>query len=62
MLNEISLSLIQSIVDSQKDLIVIFHDGKEVLINQAFKKFVGTSSMEQYREDFGPFLNNFVQA
>lgn len=58
--NEISLSLIQSIVDSQKDLIVIFHDDKEVLINKAFKKFVGTVSMERYREDFGPFLNNFV--
>ncbi len=60
MSNEISLSLIQSVVDSQKDLIVIFHDNREILINKAFKKFVGVSSLEQYREDFGPFINNFV--
>lgn len=60
MLNETSLSLIQSIVDSQKDLIVIFSDDKEILINKAFRKFVGASSMEEYREDFGSFVNNFV--
>lgn len=58
--DENSLSLIQSIVDSQKDLIVIFYDSKEVLINKAFKKFFGTPSIEQYRENFGPFVNNFV--
>ncbi len=60
MLNETSLSLVQSVVDSQKDLIVIFRENKEVLVNKAFKKFVGVSSLEQYREDFGPFINNFV--
>jgi len=60
MSDEISLSLIQSIVDSQKDLIVIFCDGKEILLNKAFKKFVGTPSLEQYKKDFGPFVNNFV--
>ena len=60
MLDETGLSLIQSIVDSQKDLIVIFRDDREVLINKAFKKFVGAASVECYREEFGSFINNFV--
>jgi hypothetical protein len=57
---DVSLALMQSIVDSQKDLIVIFHNGEPVLINKAFKKFFSTSSLEQYKTDFGAFVDNFV--
>ncbi len=60
MSNDISPSLIQSIIDSQKDLVVIFHNNRELLINKAFQKFVGVSSVEEYQEGFGPFVNNFV--
>ncbi len=55
-----SLALIQSIVDSQKDLIVLFYEDEPILINKAFKRFVSTSSIEQYKAEFGTFVDNFV--
>lgn len=58
--NEISLSLIQSVVDSQKDLIVIFHNDEEVLINKAFQKFFGVSSLEQHKGEISSFVEKFV--
>lgn len=60
MREDVSLNIIQSIVDSQKDLIVIFCDGKPILINKAFKDFFSVSSLEQYNSEFGSFVNNFV--
>ena len=50
----------QSIVDSQQNLIVIFHNDEVVLINKAFKKFVAVSSIEEYKEHFPSFLDHFV--
>jgi competence protein ComGF len=55
-----SLAIIKSIINMQKDLIVIFKDNKIVLMNSALKKFFGVSSVEQYEEEFGPFVHNFV--
>ena len=60
MKENISLSLIQAIVDLQKDLIAIFQNNEIILINRAFGKFFSVSSLEQYRAEFGPFVNNFV--
>lgn len=60
MREEISLALVESIVNMQKDLIVIFRDNKIVLMNNALKRFFAVSSLEQYREEFGPFVRNFV--
>lgn len=58
--NKTSIALIQSVIDSQKDLIVVFRADEPILINKAFKKFVSTSSIEQYKAEFGSFVNNFV--
>jgi hypothetical protein len=60
MKEETSLAIIQSIVDSQRDLMVLFEENNPVLVNRAFKNFFSVSSLVEYREEFGPFVNNFV--
>jgi len=53
-------SLIQTIVDTQESLVVIIEGDTPILINKAFREFFGVSSFEQYSQDFGVFINNFV--
>lgn len=60
MRNEICLALVKSVVDSQKDLIVIFHNSEIVLVNKAFERFFVISSIEEYKKEFGVFTNSFV--
>lgn len=60
MKEEISLEIIQTIIDSQKDLMILFEENDPILINRAFKKFFTVSSLDEYKEEFGPFVNNFV--
>ncbi|PHR55629.1 MAG: hypothetical protein COA44_10300 [Arcobacter sp.] len=52
--------LIQTIVDTQTNLVVLIEDEKPILMNKAFKDFLGLSSFEQYTQDSGSFTNNFV--
>jgi len=52
--------LIQNIVDAQEKLIVIIENEKPILMNKVFRDFFGVSSLEQYTNDFGLFVNNFV--
>ncbi|SFV66479.1 Diguanylate cyclase/phosphodiesterase domain 1 (GGDEF) [hydrothermal vent metagenome] len=54
------LDLAINIANMQKDFIVVFENNVIVLTNDAFNKFFGVSSTEQYNRDFGDFLNNFV--
>ena len=56
----VSLELLKSIVDTQKDFIIVFRDGEPILTNSSFNTFFGVSSFEQYKSDFGPFVENFV--
>lgn len=60
MIEETSLAIIRAIADAQKDLIVIFQEKELVLVNKAFEKFFAVSSLEQYKQEFGPFVHNFV--
>lgn len=60
MKENVSLSLVQGIADLQKDLIAIFQNDEIILINRAFEKFFSVTSLERYRAEFGPFVNNFV--
>jgi hypothetical protein len=53
-------TLIQNIVDAQENLIVIIENEQPVLMNKVFSDFFGVSSLEQYTNDFGLFVNNFV--
>lgn len=60
MKDDISLALVQSVVDSQKDLIVLFKGDEPILANSAFNKFFDVSSFAQYKDEFGEFVDNFV--
>jgi hypothetical protein len=57
---EVCLFLIQSVVDLEENLIVVFQNGDPILINKAFKKFFVVSSVEEYKKEFGSFVNSFV--
>lgn len=58
--NEISLALANSIANMQKDLIVIFLNDDIIMTNDSFNRFFGVSSLQEYKEHFGDFVNNFV--
>lgn len=60
MKKDVSLAIIKSIADSQKDLIVIFDNDEPLLINSAFERFFSVSSLDEYKETFGSFLESFV--
>lgn len=60
MTEPVSLELLKSIIDNQKDFIIIFKDEEPILTNSSFNTFFGVSSFEQYKSDFGPFIENFV--
>jgi len=60
MSDTVSLALVQSLIDTQKDLIALFRDDDIVLSNEAFNRFFAVTSCEQYKKDFGLFINNFV--
>lgn len=60
MRKDISLAIIKSIADSQKDLIVIFHNEEPLLINSAFERFFSVSSLDEYKELYGSFIESFV--
>ncbi|MDD2651860.1 MAG: hypothetical protein PHX44_02265 [Sulfurimonas sp.] len=60
MREETSLAIIRAVADAQKDLIVIFQEKEPILVNKAFEKFFAVASLEQYKQEFGPFVRNFV--
>lgn len=60
MREEIASALIQTIIDSQRDLIVVFCDEEPIVANNAFEGFFSVSSIDEYKREFGPFVNNFV--
>jgi len=56
----VSLALVQSVIDTQKDLVAIFHNDEVIMTNRAFNNFFAVNSCAQYKTDFGLFVNNFV--
>lgn len=52
--------LIQNIIDAQENIICVFKDAELILANKAFNTFFYVNSLEQYTQEFGPFVNNFV--
>ncbi|MBU1217726.1 hypothetical protein KJ870_04830 [bacterium] len=59
-MDDVSKALLQSVLNSQKEVGVIFCEGVPIVTNSAFHKFFNVASLEQYLSDFGPFANNFV--
>lgn len=60
MVESVSISLVQSIINSQKELVVLFDGEKHLLANSAFNSFFGVASIEEYSKNFGDILGNFV--
>ena len=60
MLDVTCLPLIQTVIDSQKDLVVIFHQQNHIATNKAFNKFFGVHSLAEYNNNFGPIVDNFI--
>lgn len=59
-MDKIALELLQKVVDAQKNLLVIFLDTEIFLTNSAFNTFFGLSETQEYKTNYGPFIDNFV--
>ncbi|WP_345978756.1 hypothetical protein [Sulfurimonas sp. HSL3-2] len=60
MTEETSLALVQTIINSEKDLIVVFKGGQPILSNSAFNAFFSVSSLKEYTRGFGEVIDSFV--
>ena len=52
--------LLQSVINTQKNLIVIMEKNVPLLFNKAFKDFTGIFSVKEFLREFGSLLNRFV--
>ena len=52
--------IIQSVIDSQESLIVIFKDEEPILLNKAFRHFYDIDDLDRYRRNYKNFLDHFV--
>lgn len=57
--NECSL-LLKSVINTQKNLIVLLHHNTPILFNKAFNDFAGVSSVKEFLREFGSLTNRFV--
>ncbi len=55
-----SLALIQSIINSETNLVVILQNEKPILTNTAFNNFFNVSSLSEYESNFGSIVDSFV--
>ena len=60
MINETCFTLVKTVIDSKKDLTVVFKNDEPILSNIAFNSFFNVSSFEEYKLNYGPFVDNFV--
>ena len=60
MINEICFALVKTVIDSKKDLTVVFKNDEPVLSNAAFNSFFNVSSFDEYKSNNGPFIDNFI--
>ena len=60
MIDETCLALVKTVIDSKKDLTVVFKNDEPVLSNTAFNSFFNVSSFEEYKSNYGQFIDNFV--
>lgn len=60
MVGDNCLSVIQTIIDMQKDMVVVFDQDYPIVTNRVFNKFFGVSSTQEYRDSFGPLIDSFV--
>lgn len=54
------LELAKQIANMNKEFIVVFEGDDIIMTNKSFNKFFGVSSTQEYKRNFGAFVNNFV--
>ena len=54
------LMVIQTIIDMQKDMVVIFDNEMPIATNRAFNNFFGVSDTTEYRLNFEALVDSFV--
>jgi len=59
-MDSVSLSLLASVSNLQKDFVVVFEGDKVIFTNNSFNTFFNVGSTQQYNDGFGAFVNNFV--
>lgn len=59
-LGEDCILLLQSVIDTQKNLIVILHDNRPILLNRAFQKFNNVTTPKEFLREFGSLIYRFV--
>lgn len=52
--------LFLSVINTQKNLIVLLHNNEPILFNQAFMDFTNTPSVKHFLREFGSLPNRFV--
>lgn len=52
--------LFQSVIDTQKNLIVLLHKNTPILFNKAFKDFSDVASVKEFLREFGSLVDRFV--
>lgn len=52
--------LFQSVIDTQKNLIVLLHKNVPILFNKAFKDFADVASVKEFLREFGSLVDRFV--
>lgn len=52
--------LLQSVIDTQKNLIVVLHGNTPILLNKAFQNFTNIATPKEFLREFGSLLNRFV--
>ncbi len=52
--------LFLSVINTQKNLIVLLHNNEPILFNQAFMDFTNTPSVKHFLREFGSLTNRFV--
>lgn len=57
---DINIALIKSIVDTKKDLLILFKGEEPILTNKSFNNFFSVSSLEDYKRNYGGVLDSFV--
>ena len=60
MSESLEFDLIQSVIDSQENLIVIFKEEELILFNKAFRNFHDIGDMDQYHRNYRTFVDHFV--
>lgn len=52
--------LLQSVIDTQKNLIVVMQQNIPILFNRSFQTFTGMATPKEFLREFGTLVNRFV--